>query len=323
MHGTEDAPVITSGAQAGSVTEDADWRPNENTDTHHQSGAVTFTDVDLSDLETQFDHQHAASRDAGQRLRADDRPSTMRWSMPSRSAAASHSTTDGTGTIGWHYDLADSAIDFLGANDVVTLTYTVQVDDGNGGIKTQDVTITVHGTEDAPVITSGPQAGLGHRRRGRRAGREHRHPSSVRRGDLHRRRPVRPRDELDRQHATVGDAGQRLRPDARPSTTRWSVRSTIGAAPHSTTDRQRHHCWHYDLADSALDFLGANDRGDADLYGAGRRRQRRHQDPGRHHHGARHRGQAGDHLGCAVRIGDRRSGPRRTRTPTPTIGPAR
>ena len=32
------------------------------------------------------------------------------------------------------------------------LTYTVQVDDGNGGIKTQDVTITVHGTEDAPVI---------------------------------------------------------------------------------------------------------------------------------------------------------------------------
>ena len=42
---------------------------------------------------------------------------------------------------------------------MVTLTYTVQVDDGNGGIKTQDVVVTVHGTEDAPVLAadaSGP-----------------------------------------------------------------------------------------------------------------------------------------------------------------------
>ena len=74
--------------------------------------------------------------------------------------AASHSNTTGTGAIAWQYDLADSAIDFLGAHDVVTLTYTVQVDDGNGGIKSQDVVVTVHGTEDAPVITSSsPQTG--------------------------------------------------------------------------------------------------------------------------------------------------------------------
>ena len=40
------------------------------------------------------------------------------------------------------------------------LTYTVQVDDGNGGVVTQPVTITVTGTNDAPVITSGKQAGM-------------------------------------------------------------------------------------------------------------------------------------------------------------------
>ena len=52
-------------------------------------------------------------------------------------------------------DLADSDLDFLGAHDqVVTLTYTVQVDDGNGGTKTQDVTVTVHGTEDKPTIAA-------------------------------------------------------------------------------------------------------------------------------------------------------------------------
>ena len=73
--------------------------------------------------------------------------------------AATHSSTDGSGTIGWHYNIADSDLDFLGDNDVVTLTYTVQTDDGNGGTASQDVVITVHGTEDAPVITSAAQTG--------------------------------------------------------------------------------------------------------------------------------------------------------------------
>ena len=35
----------------------------------------------------------------------------------------------------------------------------MQVDDGHGGVVTQPVTITVTGTNDTPVITSGTQAG--------------------------------------------------------------------------------------------------------------------------------------------------------------------
>ncbi len=31
--------------------------------------------------------------------------------------AATHSSSSGAGTIGWNYDIADSALDFLGAND--------------------------------------------------------------------------------------------------------------------------------------------------------------------------------------------------------------
>ncbi len=34
------------------------------------------------------------------------------------------------------------------------LTYTVQTNDGNGGTATRTVPITVHGTDDMPVITS-------------------------------------------------------------------------------------------------------------------------------------------------------------------------
>src|SRR5262249_34938423 len=66
----------------------------------------------------------------------------------------------GTGSIGWHYNIADSALDFLGKNDKVVLNFTVQVDDLNGGTDQQTVAITVHGAEDAPVITSSAQSGM-------------------------------------------------------------------------------------------------------------------------------------------------------------------
>src|SRR5262245_66644541 len=76
-------------------------------------------------------------------------------------AATTHSTTDGTGSIGWHYNINDSTLDFLGAHDQVVLTFTVQVSDGNGGFATQDVKITVLGAEDAPTITAGGTTAAG------------------------------------------------------------------------------------------------------------------------------------------------------------------
>ena len=72
---------------------------------------------------------------------------------------ATHSKSNGTGTVGWHYSIADSLLDFLGDNDQVALTYTVQVDDHNGGLTSQNVVITVHRAEDAPTVTSSTQSG--------------------------------------------------------------------------------------------------------------------------------------------------------------------
>ena len=71
--GTEDVPAITSGAQSGSVSEIADNAAGENTDIHHQSGTVTFTDVDLSDIETGLrDGAAGDERHAGEWLHADN-----------------------------------------------------------------------------------------------------------------------------------------------------------------------------------------------------------------------------------------------------------
>ena len=155
--GTEDAPVITSTAQVATITEIADGAAGENTAPHTATGAVTFNDVDLSDIETSkiTNTQVSATLANGYTLTTAQHDALVNaFSIGS----ASHNPASGDGSIAWQYSINDSALDFLGAHDVVQLTYTVQVDDGNGGIKTQDVTITVHGTEDAPVITSTAQA---------------------------------------------------------------------------------------------------------------------------------------------------------------------
>ena len=40
---------------------------------------------------------------------------------------------DGSGSVGWTYSVTNAEIDFLGDDDVVELTFTVQIDDGQGG----------------------------------------------------------------------------------------------------------------------------------------------------------------------------------------------
>jgi VCBS repeat-containing protein len=159
IFGTEDIPVITSGAQSGSASEIADNAIGENTDIHHQSGTVTFLDVDLSDSET----GSVTSRQVTNATLANSYTLTAAQQNALLNAftidPATHSQANGTGTVGWHYDISDLALDFLGDNDQLTLTFTVQVNDGHGGLASQNVTITIFGTEDGPTITSATVSG--------------------------------------------------------------------------------------------------------------------------------------------------------------------
>ncbi|MCH1569093.1 MAG: VCBS domain-containing protein, partial [Alphaproteobacteria bacterium] len=58
---------------------------------------------------------------------------------------------DGAGQIDWSYAINDSHLDAMAVGDSFTETFTLTVDDGNGGTVTQDIVITVNGTNDAPV----------------------------------------------------------------------------------------------------------------------------------------------------------------------------
>ena len=115
---------------------------------------MTFTDVDLSDHHTVTVTGVVAS---GITSGLPTNDIVLHW----LSLGTLHDTT-GTGLGGsdaWTFSAQDKSFDYLAAGERLTLTYTVQVDDGHGGVVTQPVTITVTGTNDTPVITSGTQAG--------------------------------------------------------------------------------------------------------------------------------------------------------------------
>jgi VCBS repeat-containing protein len=131
VNGTNDAPTIDAGGtdDSGSVTELPNNDPNENAFTHTDSGTIAFDDVDLSDT-------HSASF------------------TPQGGGYLGTFTLDpvnqGGDTVGWDFSVSDSDLDFLADGQTLTQTYTVEIDDGNGGTATQDVTITITGESDGP-----------------------------------------------------------------------------------------------------------------------------------------------------------------------------
>ena len=142
--GTNDTPVITSGPQTGAITELADILNASTPD--QATGAVTFTDVDLTDT-------HAVTITA---VTASGVTSGLAHNATVRGWLSLGTLTDfgngATGTRDWTFSAADKSFDYLAAGETLTLTYTVQVDDHHGGVVSRPVTITITGTNDAPVV---------------------------------------------------------------------------------------------------------------------------------------------------------------------------
>jgi VCBS repeat-containing protein len=131
--GTNDAPTITGGDFAGSVTELPDGDPDEGDITHSDSGAVTFNDVDVTDT-------HSASF-------------TPQGAF--YLGTFSLDPVDQSGdSIGWDFTVSDAALEGLAEGEVRIQTYTIQVSDGNGGTDSQNVTITITGAG----VGAGPQS---------------------------------------------------------------------------------------------------------------------------------------------------------------------
>src|SRR4051794_28641625 len=149
--GTDDKAVITV-TPVVTVTEQADTTLSLTPDT--ASIALNFTDEDL----TNTGHTAtviAASATGNTSGLIFGNAELMSFYHVDSVVKASGSSP---GTINTTFQAADLAFDYLAAGEHLDITYTVQLDDHAGGISTQDVVVTVIGTNDKPVYISGPQS---------------------------------------------------------------------------------------------------------------------------------------------------------------------
>jgi VCBS repeat-containing protein len=130
--GSNDGPIVTSGPQTGSATERADGAADENTATHSANGTISFSDVDTTDT-----HSASFTPQAG----------------GYRGTFSLAPVNQAGNSVGWDFSVDDADLDSLADGETLTQIYNVTVSDGSGGTATTAVTITVIGTNDAPIIT--------------------------------------------------------------------------------------------------------------------------------------------------------------------------
>ncbi|WP_247466635.1 tandem-95 repeat protein [Bradyrhizobium sp. 62] len=129
--GENETPFITSGPQAALLIEDAHVSRIES-----GSGTIGFTDADIGDM-------HAVSFAA------------QGASYVGLFGLTPGKQNAGGGAVDWTFLVPDSALDHLSAGQTLVQKYTVTIDDGHGGQALETVTVTISGTNDAPVITGG------------------------------------------------------------------------------------------------------------------------------------------------------------------------
>jgi T1SS-143 domain-containing protein len=139
--GVNDTPIETAAVTSGAVFEDSKTAVAGNLSA---TGTVNFTDVDLIDT-----HSVMAT------------PQGTGYLGTFTPTVSTDATGGVTGTVGWNFTVADDATDFLAQDQKLTQTYTIKVDDGHGGSFTQDVAITITGTNEAPVIVAATSTATG------------------------------------------------------------------------------------------------------------------------------------------------------------------
>ncbi len=145
--GVNDAPTITNDAAAatGAVTEDECASLTAD-------GTLAIQDLDLTDTHTaawSFKSSSVSSNLPGFGTGSHIGTFTI--------DAVSESSTDGNNgaTLGWHFTLDnnDPVLQSLAEGQTITQVYTVTFDDQHGGKISQDVTVTITGTNDAPTVS--------------------------------------------------------------------------------------------------------------------------------------------------------------------------
>ncbi|WP_404307435.1 LamG-like jellyroll fold domain-containing protein [Neorhodopirellula lusitana] len=124
---------------------------NETDTAVTSSGTLTITDPNLTDTVSATPTSVVASGTTSG-LGSDNADLLAMFS--STNTVISDSETSGTLT--WDFDSDAESFDYLADGESLTLTYTITATDSQGITDTHDVVITINGTNDAPIISGGP-----------------------------------------------------------------------------------------------------------------------------------------------------------------------
>ena len=116
---------------------------------------MTFTDVDLNDTghSASITGVIRAGETAGLAALTDAQLKALVTPQGMTKNAGSSA-----GSVNLDFSAASTVFDYLATDEVVTLTYTVAIDDGDGGITPQTFVVTVTGTNDKPVAVADTNA---------------------------------------------------------------------------------------------------------------------------------------------------------------------
>ena len=148
--GTNDKPIYLSGPEFEHLVEDENVSPSGNLTA---DGDLLFADIDLHDTHT-VSTTVTASRSGGGSVPIPDATFLAAFAA----IVDPDSTNHLLGEVDWEFALQNSAAGFLNSGETLTLVYHVTITDSAGATATQKVTITILGTNEPVVITSGPQS---------------------------------------------------------------------------------------------------------------------------------------------------------------------
>ncbi|PCJ26905.1 MAG: hypothetical protein COA96_04555 [SAR86 cluster bacterium] len=136
--GTNDVPIVSSEDVTGGVTELVIAVGNLT-----DNGTLSFSDVDLTDSHS----IQPVTASAG--------------ALGTLTASVSTDTTGSGngGVISWDYSVPATAVEYLAKNQTKVESFSVTLDDGNGGTVTRTVDVTITGTNDTPVVATSDLTG--------------------------------------------------------------------------------------------------------------------------------------------------------------------
>ena len=135
-------------------------RTGDAADTDVALGKVSYSDYNAGEQPTvsvafkSFTYQNAQHDDVSGSLNALQRQAVAATAVDI--VVIQDPARKNFGTANWSYSVPDKVFDFLAAGETLTLTYIVHVNSGNKSNEIP-ITITVTGTNDAPVVTTSPQ----------------------------------------------------------------------------------------------------------------------------------------------------------------------